>query len=124
MRPSVLGALLATLAVGAARADPYPPSPLLPGLTLDWSSYTRLAVGADNWATTWGGDGKLYASFGDGSGLTAGSRQSLGFARLTGSSAQAVGGVDLPTGALRSGKSYGVLAIGRTLYWTASRGVE
>src|SRR3954452_5436487 len=122
MRTSVLGALLATLAAGTARADPYPSSPLLPGLALDWSSYTRLAVGADNWATTWGGDRKLYASFGDGVGLTGRPRQSLGFARLTGSSAQAVGGVDLPTGVLRSGKSYGVLAIGRTLYTFVSPG--
>jgi hypothetical protein len=33
-----------------------------------------------------------------------------------------VGGVDLPTGALRSGKSYGVLAIGNTLYTFVSPG--
>ena len=105
---------LAALAASPARGDAGLIRPI------DWSTYTQLARGADNWATTWAADGSLYAGFGDGNGFQ-GQRQSLGFARLTGSSAQTVRGSDLPAGA-RSGKTYGVLALGDTLYTFVSPG--
>src|SRR4051812_38974870 len=114
--------VLATVALGAlvafpARADTGPP---ITGLTLDWSTFRQLARGSDNWATTWAADGSLYAGFGDGPGFQ-GQRQSLGFARLTGGSAQAVQGTDLP-GSPAAGKTYGVLALGDTLYAFVSPG--
>ena len=125
MRTPALSVLaLAALAVSSARAGtgaPYPMSSAVSGMSLDWSTYTRLAAGSDNWPTTWAGDGSLYASFGDGPGF-AGGRRSLGFARLAGSSARTVKGTDLPVGPLRSGKSYGLLALGDTLYAFVSPG--
>src|SRR5207302_1179158 len=94
--------------------------PPITGLTLDWSTFRQLARGSDNWASTWAADGSLYAGFGDGNGFQGG-RQSLGFARLTGGSAQAVQGTDLP-GTPAAGKTYGVLALGDTLYAFVSPG--
>src|SRR3989440_7265781 len=114
---SLLLATVALLAASPARADAGPP---ITGLTLDWSTYRQLARGSDNWATTWAADGSLYAGFGDGNGFQ-GQRQSLGFARLTGGSAQAVQGTDLP-GTPAAGKTYGVLALGDTLYAFVSPG--
>src|SRR5436190_1957030 len=112
MRSLVLaGVGLVALAASPARADAGPP---ITGLTLDWSTFRQLARGSDNWATTWAADGSLYAGFGDGNGFQGG-RRSLGFARLTGGSAQAVQGTDLP-GTPAAGKTYGVLALGDTLY--------
>src|SRR3954453_20507361 len=112
MRASLPGILLATLAAGTAWADTGPP---ITGLTLDWSTFRQLARGSDNWAATWAADGSLYAGFGDGNGFQ-GQRRSLGFARLTGGSAQAVQGPDLPGAPAAAGKTYGVLALGDTLY--------
>src|SRR3954447_3823994 len=117
MRAPLPGILLALLAASPARADAAPP---ITGLTLDWSTFRQLARGSDNWATTWAADGSLYAGFGDGNGFQGG-RQSLGFARLTGGSAQAVQGTDLP-GTPAAGKTYGVLALGDTLYAFVSPG--
>src|SRR4051794_17185016 len=117
MRTPLPGILLALLAAGTARADAGPP---ITGLTLDWSTFRQLARGSDNWAATWAADGSLYAGFGDGNGFQGG-RQSLGFARLTGGSAQAVQGTDLP-GPPTAGKTYGVLALGDTLYAFVSPG--
>ena len=108
---------LAALAASPARGDAGPP---ITGLTLDWSTFRQLARGSDNWATTWAADGSLYAGFGDGNGFQGG-RRSLGFARLTGGSAQAVQGTDLP-GTPAAGKTYGVLALGDTLYAFVSPG--
>src|SRR3954465_12232240 len=105
------------LAAPPARGDAGPP---ITGLTLDWSTFRQLARGSDNWATTWAADGSLYAGFGDGNGFQGG-RRSLGFARLTGGSAQAVQGTDLP-GTPAAGKTYGVLALGDTLYAFVSPG--
>ena len=123
MRTSALTALaLAALAACPARADgPYPSRGLITGLTFDWASFRQLAKGSDNWATTWAADGSVYTSYGDGDGF-GDKRQSLGFARLTGSSAGTVRGANLPSGPLRSGKTYGLLAIGDTLYAFVSPG--
>src|SRR5690348_7776853 len=115
--PPLAGGGLVARAASPARADAGPP---ITGLTLDWSTYRQLAKGSDNWATTWAADGSLYAGFGDGNGFQGG-RRSLGFARLTGGSAQAVQGTDLP-GPPVAGKTYGVLALGDTLYAFVSPG--
>jgi hypothetical protein len=117
-------AAVVALAVSPARAGTGTPSargPLVTGLTFDWATYRRLAQGSDNWATTWATDGSLYTSFGDGDGFEGG-RQSLGFARLGGSSAQTVHGTDLPGAPVAAGKTYGVLALGGFLYTFVSPG--
>src|SRR3954462_9491571 len=101
-------------------SPPPPPGPPITGLTLDWSTFRQLARGSGNWAPTWAADGSLYAGFGDGNGFQGG-RQSLGFARLTGGSGQAVQATDLP-GTPAAGKTYGVLALGDTLYAFVSPG--
>src|SRR3954451_3607072 len=120
--PPVRRLLLATTALAALAASPPRggAGPPITGLTIDWSTFRQLARGSDNWATTWAADGSLYAGFGDGNGFQGG-RQSLGFARLTGGSAQAVQGTDLP-GTPAAGKTYGVLALGDTLYAFVSPG--
>src|SRR3954447_817984 len=97
---------LAPLATSPARADTGPP---ITGLTLDWSTFPQLARGSANRAAPPGADGSLYAGFGDGNGFQGG-RRSLGFARLTGGSAQAVQGTDLP-GPAGGGRHHGVLAL-------------
>src|SRR5690349_11148792 len=99
---ALAGVGLVARAASPAPADAGPP---ITGLTLDWSTYRQLARGSDNWATTWAADGSLYTSYGDGNGFQGG-RRSLGFARLTGGSAQAVQGSDLPGPPVPAGKSY------------------
>ena len=77
---------------------PYPPSERITDLSLDWTTLRRLAPGSDNWHTTWAGDGQVYSSWGDGSGLGGSGSQarvSLGLARLTGNTAALLGGVNL-----------------------------
>ena len=105
-------------ATGPAKAAggslPYPKSAAVTSFNLDWNSLQRLAPGSDNWATTWAGDGLVYATWGDGNGFS-NTRVSLGFARLSGASARAVHGSNLP-GTAPKGKSYGVFALGKTLY--------
>ena len=56
---------------------------------LNWAPATsiiRRASGSDNWPTTWGDDGDLYAAYGDGNGFTpfVESKLSLGLARISG----------------------------------------
>src|SRR5690242_2613376 len=111
-------------AVGRAEAPgtslPYPKSTAITSFSLDWNSLRRLAPGSDNWATTWADDGLLYGTWGDGDGF-GGARVSLGFARLSGASARTIRGTNLP-GKAPDGKSYGVLALGSTLYAWISPG--
>ena len=71
-----------------ALADaPYPPSPLITGLT--WappSTIDRKAGGSDTWPITWADDGDLYTAYGDGLGFQphVPSKLSLGFAKVSG----------------------------------------
>jgi CubicO group peptidase (beta-lactamase class C family) len=54
----------------AARVAPYPPSPVIKGVT--WAPKERVArkaKGSDNWPMTWGDDGYLYTAYGDGNGF-------------------------------------------------------
>ena len=75
------------LPAGTARADPiqgtppYPPSPYITRLDLDWSRYRRDAVGSDNRPSTWAADGNVYAAWGGGFGPGAaeGERFTLAF---------------------------------------------
>ncbi len=66
---------------------PYPPSPVLGGITWHWDTYTSSAPGSDLWPTTWGSDDQLYSAWGDGGGFggsDSDGRVSLGFARIEG----------------------------------------
>src|SRR4051812_42349763 len=128
-RPSLgralAGAGVLLLAARAAAAPiegtpPYDPSTAITDFVPDWSTYRRIAPGSDNWPITWARDGLLYAAWGDGPGFGS-VRVSLGFARLSGSTAATVVGANLSGGA-PDGKSYGVLALGNTLYAWISPG--
>jgi CubicO group peptidase (beta-lactamase class C family) len=73
--------------VARAVSEPYPPSPVILGLT--WasaSSIVRRAEGSDNWPMTWGDDDCLYTAYGDGQGFApkVPEKLSLGLARIEG----------------------------------------
>lgn len=118
-------------ATGALAASPYPESPAIDEIRFDWSTHRRLAPGSDNWPMTWAQNGHQYTSWGDGGGFggtNSQGRDSLGFARVEGTSTNykgvnVWGGVGAsnpppPSG----GKSYGMLALGDTLYAWVSPG--
>jgi hypothetical protein len=109
----------------AARFAPYPPSPLIKGVT--WAPATQIlrkARGSDNWPITWADDGHLYTAYGDGRGFEPGisEKLSLGFARVEGGPAAFVGvNVRAATaeqkGDGKSGKkASGMLAVDGVLY--------
>src|SRR5437773_1790385 len=82
------------LLVAAARAAetdqpaaPYPPSPVITGIT--WApadTIVRKARDSDIWATTWADDGSQYTAYGDGTGFVpkVPKKLSQGLARLEG----------------------------------------
>src|SRR5689334_12235511 len=49
--------------------NPFPPSPLIRGITFDIARIQRAAAGSDLWPITWADDGDLYTSWGDGGGF-------------------------------------------------------
>ena len=82
-------AILLVVAPGLLGADspnaPYPPSPVIRGITWHWDTYRTAAVGSDLWPVTWGPDGHLYTAWGDGGGFGGSDtdgRVSMGFARI------------------------------------------
>jgi CubicO group peptidase (beta-lactamase class C family) len=82
----VVGPLMQAL--GPSHGAPYPPSPVIRGIT--WapaSTIIRQACDSDCWPLTWGDDGHLYTAYGDGHGFDpkAPEKLSLGFARVAGS---------------------------------------
>jgi hypothetical protein len=118
--------------IGAATASsPYPPSPVVSGISFDWSTHIRMAPGSDNWPVTWASDDHQYTVWGDGGGF-GGSNQdgrvSLGVARIEGSASsyQGVnvwGGKNPISPAEFPGKSYGIAAVDGSLYmWRCGDG--
>ena len=89
----LLWALVLGSAVGAdPPGAPYPHSKVVTKLTWD-PAVVRIGQGdggrdgvGDNWPTTWGDDGSLYVSYGDGPGFKKRGGQffTLGFAKITG----------------------------------------
>jgi len=73
---------------GASHAKPpYPPSPVIEGITWHLDTLESAAPGSDLWPVTWGPDGHIYASWGDGGGFggtNSDGRVSMGFARIEG----------------------------------------
>jgi hypothetical protein len=71
----------------AATTAPYPPSPVIAGITWHWETYATAAAGSDLWPITWGPDDHLYAAWGDGGGFggsDSDGRVAMGFARIEG----------------------------------------
>ena len=74
--------------VSAHRSDaPYPPSPVIADMVLDWSTHRREALGSDNWQLTWADDDHQYGAWGDSGGFggtNSNGRVGLGFGRIEG----------------------------------------
>lgn len=66
---------------------PYPPSKIISGIQIDWTTHQRHALGSDNFQLTWADDGHQYGIWGDGDGFAGPDpryRVSLGVARIEG----------------------------------------
>lgn len=75
--------LLASTPASADAQSPYPPSPVIRGISWHTETLRSAAPGSDLWPVTWGPDGHLYTSWGDG-GTNSDGRVSMGFARIEG----------------------------------------
>jgi hypothetical protein len=114
----------------AQAKSPYPPSPVINEMIIDWDTLDRRANGSDNWPVTWAADDHQYTSWGDGGGF-GGSNQdgrvSLGVARIEGAwddyqGHNVWGGLNGENPATFEGKSYGILALDGRLYMWVSPG--
>jgi len=115
-----------TSAPGRPARAPYPPSPVLAGITFHRETLVTAAPGSDQFGTTWAADDALYLAWGDGGGFggtNSRGRVSLGVARITGKPPawQAVnvwGGVRPLSSqpAIRGKTSSGVVAVGDAIY--------
>ncbi|MGH9326031.1 MAG: DUF4185 domain-containing protein [Terriglobia bacterium] len=137
-----IGILLAITVAGAVSLQaqikaPYPPSLVIQSAKWGFNHLIRLAHtaghgGSDLWPVTWGADGNIYTSFGDGGGFSGASdgrgRVSIGFARILGFPPH-VKGVDLWGAAPKyakhpatfCGKAGTMLSVNGVLYtWVAS----
>jgi hypothetical protein len=126
-------ALSAGPRAATATTSPYPPSPVITGITFDYSGYVRRAPGSDNWALTWSNDDHQYTSWGDGGGFSGTNddcRVPLGFARVEGPATGFVGHdlwgdprcADHP--AQFDGKSLAILSVDGTLYMWRTPGSD
>ena len=84
----VLAALMILPGASLAPAEaPYPPSPVIAGISLDWSTHQRHALGSDNWQLTWADDDHQYGAWADGGGFGGNNRDGrlgLGYVRIEG----------------------------------------
>lgn len=118
--------VLLGIVAAAARAEaPYPPSPVIADISLDWSTHRREALGSDNWQLAWADDDHQYGAWGDGEGFgigkTKGSRVGLGFARIEGpwdgfKGCNVWGGKNSEHPSQFAGKSWGTICVGGRLY--------
>jgi Domain of unknown function (DUF4185) len=121
-----IGSVLFCLsAFSLAQELPYPPSNLVTGLEIDWTTHQRHALGSDNFQLTWADDNHQYGIWGDGDGFAGPNpkyRVSMGVARIE-------GGYDNYLGYDRyghkessefeaniKGKSWGIICLRGTLY--------
>ncbi len=65
---------------------PYPPSPIIEAVEWDFGTLEQYGIGSDLWPMTWGDDGNVYASWGDGWGFNGdlGPKQFIGVSRILG----------------------------------------
>ena len=118
------------VAAASAAEPPYPRSRAIVKLTWD-PGVVRIGEGndgrdgvGDNWPITWGDDGDLYTSYGDGPGFNVMPRHflTLGFAKIMGNppditAEDITSDADTPVGWGNKGiKSSGVLMVDRILY--------
>jgi hypothetical protein len=124
-RHGLLYAAVAVVTPPVATNDaPYPPSPVIAGLTIDWRTHQRQAQGSDNFQLTWADDGHLYGAWGDGGGFggtNSDGRVRLGVARVEGSAKQWTGynvwgGKNAENQASFEGKSWGMICVNDILY--------
>ena len=116
---------------GSDWESPYPPSQIIK--RVDWAAaetIIRKAEGSDNWPITWGDDGNLYTTYGDGWGFKprVENKLSMGFAKIVGGPKQ-FRGINIRSHAEEVGqgkdgrKASGILMINGTLYlWTRNVG--
>lgn len=106
---------------------PYPPSPIIADIVLDWSTHRRHGQGSDNFQLAWADDNHQYGAWGDGGGFggtNSDGRVSLGFARIEGDwdsyrGYNVWGGKDAENPSRFAGKSWGTICVGGVLYsWT------
>ena len=103
---------------------PYPSSPVVRAMKLDWSTHKRFAQGSDNFQLTWADDNHLYGAWGDGGGFggtNEDGRVSLGVARVEGPwnnyrRYNVWGGKHAENPAQFKGKSWGMICIKGVLY--------
>jgi hypothetical protein len=123
--PHVIEASLERGGIGSAGA-PRPPSPVIRGITWHPESLESAAPGSDLWPVTWGPDGHIYTSWGDGGGFggtNSDGRVSMGFARIEGPPEEYVavninGGKNArhPASFPRKGKTGGIVFVDGVLY--------
>jgi hypothetical protein len=109
---------------------PYCKSSVVDSLNWRWESGYHESNGSDLWPVTWGKDGNVYTSFGDGGGFGGDDyrgRTSFGIAMISGrpppSSATVrniYGGYDASHAATVYGKTGSIIAIGRDFYGIGS----
>jgi Domain of unknown function (DUF4185) len=127
MNPAAILMLLRLLPPsGEDIRPPYPPSPVIAGITWHWETHRTAAPGSDLWPVTWGADDQLYTAWGDGGGFGGtdqDGRVALGFARLEGGP-ERFAGINLnggknslhPASFPAHGKTGGMFAAGGRLY--------
>ena len=102
----------------------YPPSEILSGLDIDWSTRISLAPGSGDWGITWADDDHQYAPWGNGGGFggtNADGRVYLGIVRIEGDKDNYTGfnvwgGKDAENPAQFGGKSFSMLSVDDTFY--------
>ncbi|OPZ19866.1 MAG: hypothetical protein BWZ10_00817 [candidate division BRC1 bacterium ADurb.BinA364] len=108
----------------SAEGSPYPPSPVIKSMTLDWKTHRLGAQGSDNFQLAWADDDHQYGSFGDGGGFegtNSDGRVSLGVARVEGDwdswrGYNVWGGKNAENPAQFPGKSWGMISLAGVLY--------
>lgn len=120
---TILSLTLLLIAHGNA-TEPYLSSPVIAGITLDWSTHRREAPGSDNFQLAWADDDNLYGAWGDGGGFggtNSKGRVGLGVARIEGDAgnyqgSNVWGGATPENRATFAGKSWGMISINKTLH--------
>ena len=104
----------------------YPEASAITGISFNYASAQRLAIGSDNWPLTWSDDDHQYALWGDGGGFGGTNsigRVSLGVARIEGdhdayTGFNRYGGLDPEFAAVLTGKGNGApISIGGVIYF-------
>ena len=117
--------LAGAFACATHAASPYPASPVIETITWHEDTHDTAAPGSDLWPVTWGSDGNIYTSWGDGGGFggtNSDGRVSIGFARIEGSQTSWTG-INVNGGknaenpaSIGKGKSAGMISVDGTLY--------